>query len=116
LPPDRRPFNVLENYLGDRLSYDQTVERLAEPVEDYSDRDQYEGPYRFLVYTWQTFSIVERTPHDHVAHEKLAVLLLGLKLRDSPEGDDARTLGHEGQLWRDLTLYGPTSQASWPDG
>jgi hypothetical protein len=39
--------------------------------------------------------------------------LVSIKLRDSPEGDDARSFNHEGQLWRDLPLYEPTARGPW---
>ena len=39
--------------------------------------------------------------------------MVSIKLRDSPEGDDARSFNHERQLWRDLPLYEPTARSPW---
>lgn len=122
LPPDRRPFNIIKDYLEDRLLLAQAVERLTLPVEYYYDLkdsdsyddenydnydENYDNAVRLLVFTWATFnSIVEQIPHDHDAHWKLAKLLAAIKSRDSPAGDDARIIKHE-ELWADLPLYRP---------
>lgn len=114
LPPNCRPFDVLEKYPEDHLFLDQTIERPVKPIEDYYDDDQHDIAYQLLRFTQQTFiSIVEQIPHDHDAHGKLAELLVSIKLRDSPEGDDARSFNHEGQLWRDLPLYESTARSPW---
>ena len=108
LPPDRRPFNILRNYLEDRLSLDETVKQITKPVEDLYDHDQSDA-HRFLGFTWRTFnSIIEQIPYDHEAHRKLAQLLFSIQHRHSPEADNARSFAaYEGQLWKDLPLYEP---------
>ena len=106
LPPDRRPFNILRDYVEDRLSLDETVQRITKPVEDLYDDDSSDTK-TFLQFTWKTFNnIIEQIPYDHDAHRKLAHFLISIKHRRSPEGDDARCFeAHEGQLWKDLPLY-----------
>lgn len=55
----------------------------------------------FLFFTWQTFkSLVEQIRYDHDAHEKLAELLVDIRLRDSleEEDDDVRSFDYEEQL------------------
>ena len=48
-------------------------------------------------------AIVLQFPHDHAAHKSLAELLIALKHRPSPEGDEARTINYyNGRLWKDL--------------
>ena len=108
LPPDRRPFNILRNFLEDRLSLDETVKQITKPVEDLYDHHQSDA-HRFLGFTWRTFnSIIEQTPYDHDAHRTLAQLLFSILHCHSPRGDNARSFAaYEGQLWKDLPLYEP---------
>lgn len=118
LPPDRRPFNILRNYVEDRLSLDETVERITKPVEDLYDQDHsdaYVDAHELLAFTWCTRnSIIAQIPYDHDAHRKLAELLDRIQHRHSPEGDNARSFAPwEGQLWKDLPLFEPGWGGSW---
>lgn len=65
--------------------------------------------------TWQAFnSIVEQVPHeDSTNHTKLAQLLVHLRSRGTPDDGDARRTSYDGQIWRDLLLYQPTSHGNW---
>ena len=113
LPPERRPFNILRDYVEDRLSLDETVERITRPVEELYDHD-YSDAFILLGFTWRTFnSIIEQIPYDHDAHRKLAELLVSIQHRHSPEGDNARSFDYEGQLWKDLPLFEPGLGGVW---
>ena len=114
LPPDRRPFNILRNYVEDRLSLDETVERITKPVEDLYDHD-YSDAYILLGFTWRTFgSIVGQIPYYHDAHRKLAELLVSIQHRHCPEADHAWSFAaYEGQLWKDLPLFEPGLGGQW---
>ena len=114
LPPERRPFNILQDYVEDRLSLDETVERITRPVEELYDHD-YSNAYVLLGFTWRTLdSIIRQIPYDHDGHRKLANLLVSIKHRHSPEGDNARSFAAwEGQLWKDLPLFEPGLGGVW---
>ena len=103
--PDFRPFKNVTMYLEDQIEVSEAVDRLTRPIERVHDGETTSSDTGLLLGTWQTFNnIVEQIPHTDDAHLRLAQLLVAIRSR---KGD--RVIEYEGELWRDLPMYHPSS-------
>lgn len=116
--PADRPFNAIRSYLEDQATLAETVNRLAEPIDSYYEREFDDLVDQSLYFTWATFNrIMVQIPHENSAgHIKLAEILMGLSERPSPS-DEARIMETElnGRLWVDLPDYEPEPRGGWGD-
>ncbi len=116
--PADRPFNAIRSYLEDEATLAETVDRLADPIDSYYEREFDDLVDQSLYFTWETFNgIMVQIHHENSAwHTKLAGILIGLSERPSPS-HEARTVGKalNNILWADLPYYAPEFLGGWGD-
>lgn len=116
--PADRPFNAIRSYLEDEATLAETVDRLANPIDSYYERELDDLVYQSLYSTWETFnSVMVQIPRENSAwHTKLAEILIALSQRPSPP-NEVRTVAEprNNMLWADLHYYVPESLGRWGD-
>ena len=116
--PADRPFNAIRSYLEDQATLAQAVDRLADPIASYHEREFDDLVDQSLYFTWETFNdiMVQIPPENAAWHTKLAEILIGLSERRSPS-QEVRTVGEalNNVLWADLPYYAPEFLHGWVD-
>lgn len=117
--PADRPFNAIRSYLEDQATLAETVDRLADQIDSYYDREFDDLVDQCLYFTWETFNkIMIQIPHENSAwHTKLAEILIALSERPSPS-NEIRTVGSSlnNIFWADMPYYAPEFRGTWGGG
>ncbi len=104
------PFNAIRSYLDDKATLAETVDRLADPIDSYYEREFDDLVDQSLFFTWETFNgIMVQIPYENSAwHTRLAEILKALSERPSPS-NKLRTMetSLNSTLWADLPYYAP---------